>query len=152
MKSEGANPPVRITLERIAGYEFGVRVEGTAVPAFVAEEGPPLGESRGPSPDALLAAAVGSCLSSSLLFCLEKARVSVDGLHTRVDLEKTRNERGRLRVGSLRVEISVDVPNELRDRFERCRSIFEDYCTITESVRHGVPVEVNLTPSSSGSC
>ena len=139
--------PTKVTLERREGYEFIVRVEGTSVPEFFAEEGPPLGEARGPSPDAMLGAAVGSCLASSLLFCVGKTHATVDGLRANVSIHKVRNERGRLRIGAIEVELHADIPEEQHERFERCRALFEDYCTVTASVRQGIAVEVKLTTS-----
>lgn len=133
-----------VTLERKTRYEFVVRVDETI---FVADEGPPLGEGHGPSPDALLGAATGSCLTSSLLFCLEKARVPVETIGARAEVNKVRNERGRIRIGSIRVDIVAHVAEEYRERFERCRQLFEDYCIVTESVRHGIPVEVAVSTS-----
>lgn len=131
-----------LTLDRKSGYEFLVRVDESSIPPFIAEEGPPLGEARGPAPDALLGAAIGSCLASSLLFCLGKSHISVDDLDARVEVEKARNEAGRLRIGGVKVALHVRVPAEQRERFERCRTLFEQFCTVTESVRQGIPVEV----------
>lgn len=133
-----------ITLDRKTRYEFVVCVDETS---FVADERPPLGEGHGPSPDALLGAATGSCLASSLLFCLEKAHIPVDTFGARVEVDKVRNERGRIRIGSIRVEIAAHVAEEHRERFERCRQLFEDYCIVTESIRHGIPVEVVVATS-----
>ncbi len=138
-------PTTTVTLERKSRYEF-LRVDET-IPEFIVDEDLPLGEGRGPSPEALLGAATGSCLASSLLFCLEKARVPVDKLSVRIDVDKIRNERGRLPIGSIRAELSVQIPEEQRDRFERCRSLFEDYCVVTESVRQGIPVNVSVSTS-----
>ena len=129
-----------VTLERRERYEFVVRADGLA--PFLVDEPPPLGEGHGPGPDTLLGSAIGSCLGSSLLFCAGKAHVPLDRLSVRVSVEKTRNERGRLRIGSIKVELAVDVALEHRERFERCRGLFEDYCVVTESVRNGIPVDV----------
>jgi organic hydroperoxide reductase OsmC/OhrA len=136
---------VGLTLERRSGYEFTVHLDEPGVPDFVIDEGPPLGESRGASPEALLGTAIGSCLASSLLFCLTRARLAVDKLSARVELERVRDERGRLRIGSIRVALLVQVPVDKREHFERRRHIFEDYCTVTESVRRGIPVEANVS-------
>jgi organic hydroperoxide reductase OsmC/OhrA len=143
-KIEQELPTTRITLERKTRYEFVVRVDEMA---FITDETPPLGEGHGPSPDGLLGAAIGSCLASSLLFCLEKAHLPVDKVSATVDVDKTRNERGRIRVGSIRVGLTMQVSQENHERFERCRQLFEDYCVITESVRHGIPVEVAVSIS-----
>lgn len=139
-------PATVVTLERTSRYEFLVRVEDTAS-EFRMDEGPPLGEGHGPSPDALLGGAIGGCLASSLLFCVEKARVPVEKLGARVRIDRVRNERGRLRIGAIGVALTVKVSDEHRERFERCRSLFEEYCTVTASVRRGIPVDVAIATS-----
>jgi uncharacterized OsmC-like protein len=110
------------------------------------DEPPPLGSGSGPNPARLLAAAVGGCLGASLLYCLRKARVEVDGLTTKVEGSLVRNERGRVRLVRLRVALSPAVPTEARERMTRCLEVFEDYCVVTESVRSGIEVDVQVDP------
>lgn len=132
----------KLTLERKSGYEFLVRVQDSGAAPFVAEEGPPLGEGKGPAPDALLGAAIGSCLASSLIFCLSKSHIEAETLDVSVDVEKARNQAGRIRVSGVKVRLNAGIPPEQQERFERCKALFEQFCTVTESVRHGIPVEV----------
>ena len=47
-----------------------------------------------------------------------------------------------MRIGSLRVRLSPDVPPADRERMGRCLELFEDFCIVTESVRQGINVEV----------
>lgn len=110
------------------------------------DEAPPLGHSNGPNPARVLASAVGGCLGASLLYCLRKARIDVSGLSTKVEGTLVRNERGRLRVGQLRVILAPTVPVEARERMTRCLDIFEDFCVVTESVREGIDVDVRVEP------
>ena len=60
---------VHLTQEK--DYRFQVAFED-GVPELTVDEPPPLGSATGPSPVQLLTAAVGSCLSDSLLFALRK--------------------------------------------------------------------------------
>ena len=113
---------------------------------LVVDEPPPLGSGSGPNPARLLAAAVGSCLGASLLFCMRKARVDVRGLATRVTGTLERNERGRLRIGALHVRLEPAVPPDQHDRVPRCLELFEDFCVVTASVRRGVPIHVEVVP------
>jgi organic hydroperoxide reductase OsmC/OhrA len=100
----------------------------------------------GPNPARLLAASVGSCLAASLLFCMRKAHVEVEGMRTRVQGTLVRNERGRLRIGGLRVRLEPVLALELHDRVPRCLELFEDFCVVTASVRKGIPVDVDVVP------
>jgi uncharacterized OsmC-like protein len=126
------------------GYTFTVDFAPGEGPPLVVDELPPLGEANGPNPARLLAAAVGSCLSASLLYCLRKSRVEVAELRTKVEGTIVRNERGRLRIGGLRVRLAPEVTQEQRERMGRCLDLFQDFCIVTESVRTGIAVDVEV--------
>lgn len=113
-------------------------------PALLLDEPPPRGDGEGPNAARLLVAAVGNCLSASALFCLRKARVPVTGMRTGVRATLARNEVGRIRIAGIRVSIEADVPDEDQARSARCVDLFEDFCLVTESVRAGVPVDVEV--------
>jgi organic hydroperoxide reductase OsmC/OhrA len=134
-----------IRLERLDGYRFLTDFGTEGVAPLIVDEPPPLGEGTGPNPARLLAAAVGDCLSASLLFCLGKSRVEVAGVKTRVAGTYRRNERGRLRITVLDVSIQVDVPGSDQAKLGRCLEMFEDFCVVTASVRKGVDVGVTVT-------
>jgi len=130
-------------LEQIDGYRFRVEFDLEGVDALMTDEPAPLGEGTGPNPSRLLAAAVANCLSASLLFCLQKSRVEGAKVRTTVSAGMARNQRKRLRIGGFDVRIEVSgVTDEAR--LERCLGLFEDFCVVTESVRHGVPVNVEV--------
>jgi uncharacterized OsmC-like protein len=126
------------------GFEFKVVFDGADVPELIVDEIKPLGENAGPNPTRLLSAAVGHCISSSLLFCLLKARVKVKDLETEVKANVVRNEEGYLRVRSLDVQIRLDVQEDDKSRVARCLGIFENYCIVTQSVRKGIAVKVRI--------
>lgn len=135
---------IGVTLERRDGFEFTVAFDGTELSAVVMDEPEPLGQGHGPNAARLLAAAVGHCLSASLLFCLQKSRVEIDRVRTTVRGTLSRNERGRLRVTGLQVRIEPTTADP--ERMERCLELFEDFCLVTESVRKGIPVSVAVEP------
>jgi uncharacterized OsmC-like protein len=131
-----------VHLDRHERYAFGARFDRENVEPLVMDEPEPLGRGGGPNAARLLGAAVGNCLSASLLFCLEKARQSVQGLHTDIVGTMVRNPRGRLRVGKLDVHITLDLEGGQPERVRRCFELFEDYCVVTAGVRRGIPVSV----------
>ena len=130
-------------LEFLEGYRFKVGFDVEEVPGFVVDEMKPVGEGSGPNPTHLLSAAVGHCLSSSLLFCLSKARVEVKKLVTTVKANVERNKEGYLRIASLDVQLNLEVNEKDKARVPRCLGIFENYCTVTQSVRKGIEVNVS---------
>ena len=131
----------------LEGYKFKVEFDVEGVSNIIVDEIKPIGESLGPNPTRLLSVAVGHCLSSSLLFCLKKAKIKVNNLNTLIKTNIERNEEGYLRVESLHVQIRLEVNEEDKQRVPRCLSIFENYCTVTQSVRRGIEVKVNTTLS-----
>ena len=111
---------------------------------LVLDEPSPLGSYRGPNAAALLGAAIGDCLAASLAFCLRKSRVNMDHLQADVVTHVGRNEQGRLRITGIDVELELEVDDADGGRLERCEQLFEDFCMVTESVRHGIPVNVSV--------
>ena len=133
-----------IELEQTNGYEFRVVFDKAQFAELKLDEPAPLGADTAPNATRILAAAVGNCLSASLLFCAGKARIPIEGLRTRVRTEIHRNDRGRLRVGAIHVDIEPKIPRQEQQNAARCLSLFEDYCVVTESVRAGIPVDVTV--------
>lgn len=134
----------RTKMTQEAGYRFRVRFDREGMPDLITDESPPLGEGKGPNPSRLLATAVGNCLAASLLFCLGKARLSVEGLEAEVVTEFTRNEAGRLRIGGMKVRLLPKWTEETAAKAQRSLQIYEDFCAVTQAVRNGVPVEVQV--------
>jgi uncharacterized OsmC-like protein len=129
----------------IEGYKFKAEFDTERIPDLIVDEPKPLGENSGPNPSRLLSVAVGHCLSSSLLFCLSKARINVKNLETTIKATHERNEEGRLRIRKLEVQMHLDVDENDKNRVARCLDIFENYCTVTQSVRKGLDVTVNVS-------
>jgi uncharacterized OsmC-like protein len=126
-------------------YQFETDFGLERLKPTIVDEPEPLGRAAGPNGMRLLGAAVGNCLSASLLFCLEKSKMSVERLKTDVVGFPQRNEKGRLRIAKLEVHISLDVAGEPAQRVARCLELFEEYCTVTASVRRGLDVNVVVT-------
>jgi len=131
-----------VTLEQKSGYEFLVKFdEGVEL---LMDEPAPLGEDKGPGAAKVLSAAIGNCLSASLLFCLQKSRIEARGIKTTVTTKIVRNEQKRLRIGSSHARIIIDVDRSAPERFGTCLKLFEEFCTVTSSVRSGIPVQVEI--------
>jgi len=133
-----------VRVEPVEGFEFRVKFDKEHYPDIRTDEPAPLGRDLGPNPSRLLAGAIGNCLAASLLFCLKRAgaapgvRVGAD-----VDVVVTRNEQKHLRIGQVRVTLrpSADIDSAA---MAKCISTFEDFCVVTQSVRGGVDVHVEV--------
>lgn len=133
-----------IAMDRIEGYAFRVRFDNAGFPPLDMDEPAPLGQANGPNASRVLAAAIGNCLSASLLFCAQKSHVELGPMRTKISVETARDERGRWRIAGVRVEIDPRIPEGEKGKAERCLGLFEDYCVVTQSVRRGIPVAVSV--------
>ncbi len=135
---------VSITVTRQEGYRFLVEF-GPQYATMIADEPMPLGTDSGPSPQHLLAAAIANCLCASLTFACAKYHEDPGELSATVTCETGRNEKNRLRVTGIEVSITLGHAPDLLPHLERSLASFEDFCTVTESVRHGIPVNVSVS-------
>src|SRR3990167_5513407 len=134
---------VRVELAQQQDYRFAVRFGGT-VPELMADEPAPLGSGAGPSPVQLLAAAVGNCLSDSLLFALRKYKQKPEPISCTVEANVGRNSEGRLRVLSMKAVLTLGVAGAALEHLDRVLGQFESFCTVTQSVGQGIVMTVEV--------
>jgi uncharacterized OsmC-like protein len=134
---------VSVSLQQQADYRFEIHF-GDNIPALIADEPAPLGKGEGPSPAQLLCASVGNCLSDSLLFALRKFKEAPEPLHSEVQAEVGRNPEGRLRILGLHATIHLGVAASALAHLDRALAQFEEFCTVTQSVRLAFPVRVTV--------
>lgn len=146
--TEKPHETVRLRLEQVRDYEFRIVFEGTALDPLMTDEPPPLGAGTGPNPSRLLLAAIANCLSASLLFAMRKFRNQPGPLQADVIGTLGRNEAGRLRVQNVEVRLQLEATAENLQQLDRILSQFEAFCVVTESVRHGIAVDVRVLDGS----
>jgi uncharacterized OsmC-like protein len=110
---------------------------------FRSDEPDPVGENSGPATPALLGAALGHCLSASLLEALRHAHLEVTGCETEAVAVVKPNEKGNPRIDHVNVTIRPHLLEE-SPLMKRCTDVFENHCTVTQSVRQGIEVRVNV--------
>ncbi|MBL0169691.1 MAG: OsmC family protein [Gemmatimonadaceae bacterium] len=132
-----------VTVTQQQDYQFRVDF-GTAVPSLLADEPAPLGTGLGPSPSQLLLAAVANCLTASLLFAMRKFKQDPGGIQATASARIERNDEKRLRVQEITVAITLGKPGAEIDQLDRILSQFENFCTVSQSVRQGIPIVVTV--------
>ncbi|MDG0856257.1 OsmC family protein [Roseateles puraquae] len=136
----------QVTLTQRQGYQFEHHY-GAGLPVLLADEPAPLGTGTGPSPVDLLASAVGNCLSASLLFACQKYKDDPGALRAEVKADVGRNERNRMRVLGLAVDLHLGKPAAELGHLQRVLDTFEDFCTVTQSVAGAIPVTLRVLDS-----
>jgi uncharacterized OsmC-like protein len=129
-----------LQVEQVDGFDFRVRFDKEQYAELRMDEPAPLGLDAAPNPARILAAAIGDCLSASLVFCLKRRGVVVTGLRSEVRVQLVRNEHKRLRIVSIHPQ--APIPDEAMDA---CLKTFEDFCVVTQSVREGIDVKVSVS-------
>jgi len=138
------NEMIHAHIRRDEGYKFNITFDELRDTKLTMDEPKPLGKSEGPTAAMVLSSAVGHCLSSSLLFCMEKSRAPVTDVETDVETKLARNDRGRWRIEGIKVNMRVIVDESSKEKLARCRSMFEDFCIVTASVREGIKIDVEV--------
>ncbi|MBM3790311.1 MAG: OsmC family protein [Acidobacteria bacterium] len=143
-KSPAEHGRFTVHMEQVRDFEFRVKFDKEEFAELRMDEPAPLGSDSAPNASRILAAAVGNCLSASLLFCLRKSHAEVRSIRTDVQVELSRNEQGKLRIGRIAVAIEPEMAAADAAKLERCRELFEDFCVVTQSVRQGIDVRVQV--------
>ena len=137
---------IHVQLKQKQDYQFDVHFGG-AVPVIMGDEPAPLGAGQGPSPVQFLAAAVGNCLSDSLLFALRKFKQAPEPITCDVHANVGRNAEGRMRVLGIKAVLTLGVPAGSLEHLDRVLAQFESFCTVTQSVGQGIDIGVEVFDS-----
>ena len=137
----------RIELHNQADFRFEVHFPDPGIAPLITDEGAPVGAGAGPSPSQLLGTAVANCLAASLVFALRKYGNEAGPLRVVADVHNVRNEKGRLRIGHIGVDLHLAVTGASIQKLERILAQFEDFCVVTQSVRAAIPVTVRVIDS-----
>lgn len=142
--SEGMKTKVGLSLEKGMIFKCDLG-EMKVKDCYIDEEHPEEANMLGPNPSRMLGMAILGCLSASFIFCLKKKEFKVDDLKAEAELTIARNEKGFWRVRKIDVNIKpkIDDP-DTKKRADLCKKMFEQYCVVTQAVREGIDVEVNL--------
>lgn len=141
-----SEPRPRVLLRQQQDFQFEIDF-GEGKPRLLGDEGPPRGQGAGPTPVQLLAAAVGNCMSDSLLFALRKFKQTPEPISCVVDAEVGRNADKHMRVLGLDVALTLGVPAASLEHLDRVLASFEDFCTVGASVAQGIPLNVTVHDS-----
>lgn len=140
MAAEGFNVKLKLLENYVFELDFG------DFGKVLSDEPEPLGQGEGPNPVRLLAAGVANCLCASLLFAVRKFKEDpgeisavISGAPVRID--------GRWRIEKLDVTIHLGTASASIPHLPRVLEQFEDFCVVTQSVREGIDVVVNVFDS-----
>ena len=137
---------VTVNLKQDKDFRFAIHFS-EGIPVLYGDETPPLGNGTGPTPVQLLAAAVGNCMSDSLLFAIRKFKQHPDPIQTEVTATIDRNAENRLRVNQINVKLTLGVAGSSLEHLDRALEQFEEFCTVGQSVRQGIPMTVEVYDS-----
>jgi uncharacterized OsmC-like protein len=134
---------ITVYLQQQSDYRFEIHFDDN-MPVLTSDEPAPLGTGTGPSPVQLLCAAVGNCLSDSLLFAFRKFKQAPEPIQCEVQAQLGRNEQGRIRVLRIAAKLKLGVAGAQLEHAERVLSQFEEFCTVTQSVGQGIPIHTRV--------
>ena len=135
-----------VNMKLESGFRFVSQAGEDGVPhgkPYVSDEPNPVGEASGPATPALLGSAIGHCLSASLLETLRKSGVDVAGFETDVTAVVKPNEDGLPRIDHVDVLLRPAV-SKAEAGVERCAGVFENYCTVSSSLKKGIDICVQV--------
>ena len=132
-----------ITITQVGDYVFSVDFS-KALPALRVDEAEPIGGGTGPHPEQLLIAGVANCLCASLVFALGKFRQDGGGVSAEATCRIGRNDDARLRIVGVDVRITLGATAADMPRIDRVLDQFQRFCTVSESVKLGIPIAVSV--------
>lgn len=135
-----------VTLTHLERFRFSSQSHEDGVlhgAPYISDEPDPIGDASGPSTPALLASAVGHCLSASLYEMFRHAGLKVLSYQTDATAVVALNAESLPRIRRIEVCLKPELA-QASPNIQRCIDAFERYCTVCQSVRPAFPVVVKV--------
>ncbi|RLG51278.1 MAG: hypothetical protein DRN96_05715 [Thermoproteota archaeon] len=100
------------------------------------------GRAQGPPPEELLAASVGACYVTTLLYFARKTGLSLSSLTAEATCTLERGEKG---FTVSRVALRVEASSDDLEKLEKCLKLTEEYCPITRMVEKAAKLDVEVS-------
>ena len=104
------------------------------------------GDNQGPSPIEYFLIGTGSCITSSHIFCLNKNDVKFSNYEAVVEGKlKHIGPKLLLKLVKIVIHIKFNIDDAAsKDKAEYCKSIFQNHCPLSDSIMHGIPIELQI--------
>jgi len=104
------------------------------------------GRDQGPSPIEYFLIGVGSCIASSLIFCLNKNNVRFSDYEVVIEgMLKHIGPKLLLKLVKIVIQIKFNIKDEeSRNKVEHCKTIFQSHCPLSDSIMQGIPIEFQI--------
>ncbi|MEJ2249248.1 MAG: OsmC family protein [Candidatus Lokiarchaeota archaeon] len=103
------------------------------------------GTNKGASPVEYLLLSIGSCLGSTFVYCLKRAKIRFKDLNIIVDgTLKHKGFKGSLRIISIKVDISIEMIEGNKQDFKKCEKNFQKYCIISNVIDKNIKLDINI--------
>lgn len=104
------------------------------------------GDDQGPSPMEYFLIGTGSCIASSLIFCLNKNNVKFSDYKVLIE-GKLKHTGPKLLLKLVEISITITFKvddDESRSKVEYCKSVFQSHCPLSDSIINGIPIELKI--------
>jgi len=139
-------PETKIELERLENGDLLIKFNSeTMRDITVKKTGVPKGKVGGEARQ-LLAASLAECMCSTFISLLDWTRLKYGKLRAVVTAFTEKDEKGRLCVSRIDVNINVEIPEdeESAKRFKRAENLFKRGCLMSRSLERGIKVNYEI--------
>jgi len=141
---------VKIELEQPRDGDLLIKLNSDSMNDIVVKKTGIPKEKMGGEARQLLAASLAECMCSTFVSLLEWARVKYEKLHATVTVSTGKDEKGRLCVSQIDVDMKVEIPEdeETIKRFGRAENLFKRGCLMSRSLERGIKVNYRIDAKS----
>ena len=137
---------VKVELEQLEDGDLLIKFNSETMDDLIVKKAGVPKEKMGGEARQLLAAGLAECMCSTFISLLEWARVKCGKLDATVTVSTEKDERGRLCVDRLDVNIEVEIPGDedFMKRFRRAENLFKRGCLMSRSLERGIKISYKI--------
>lgn len=146
VKNMAISSDVKVEIEKLQNTDLKIKFNSKSMEDIIIKRSGILKNQKGAEARQLMAASLGECMCSTLIFLLEWVRIDLETFNATIHVHTGKDEDNRRCVTGINliINLQTQLDQENVKKIKRVKKLFEKGCLISRSLSRGINITYSI--------